>query len=225
MKAFNIATILCLLLATLGYAQVVQVTDDNVNSLVTSESEWLLEFYAEWCGYCRKFAPKYEEVEDALSDSSVQVGKVDVESSPGLAARFFVQRLPTVVHIKDHQVRVVPHDKTLDLVGLIKREEWQDIKPVNAMTSPFSAVGTLVGFTGRMVKWASSLSPTMMVILMLVLLGVVVILPIYMPKDGDNQAQNDEQATEDTSSVTSARKPEPSSSSTTTKQRKSKRID
>lgn len=96
--------------------------------------------YAEWCGYCRKFAPKYEEVEDALSDSSVQVGKVDVESSPGLAARFFVQRLPTVVHIKDHQVRVVPHDKTLDLVGLIKREEWQDIKPVNAMTSPFSAV-------------------------------------------------------------------------------------
>ena len=100
----------------------------------------MLLSYADWCGYCRKFAPKYAAVEDALSESSVQVGKVDVETSPGLAARFFVQRLPTVVHIKNHQVRVVPHEKTLDLVGLIQREEWQEIKPVNALTSPFSAV-------------------------------------------------------------------------------------
>lgn len=32
-----------------------------------------------------------------------KLGVVNVETNPGLSARFFVSRLPTIVHIKDHE--------------------------------------------------------------------------------------------------------------------------
>ncbi|KAI9276907.1 thioredoxin-like protein [Phascolomyces articulosus] len=131
-------------IATLSFAQVTEVTDDNVGSLIGKSDEWVLEFYADWCGYCRKFAPKYEAAQRVLASSptshNVGVGKVNVETSPGLAARFFVQRLPTIVHIKDHEVRVIPADRMNDLVNIVQDQLWQEFQPVNGMTSPFSVM-------------------------------------------------------------------------------------
>ncbi|KAI8378804.1 thioredoxin-like protein, partial [Choanephora cucurbitarum] len=74
--------------------------------LVTKEDEWIVDFYADWCSYCKKAAPRIEAAERLLRLSShkhVKVGLVNVETSPALAARFLISRLPTVVHIKDHQ--------------------------------------------------------------------------------------------------------------------------
>ncbi|KAI7856118.1 thioredoxin-like protein [Circinella umbellata] len=130
--------------ATLSFAQVTEVTDDNVGSLIGNSDEWLLEFYADWCGYCRKFAPTYEAVQRVLASSptshNVGVGKVNVETSPGLAARFFVQRLPTIMHIKNHEVRVIPADRMNDLVSIIEDQSWTELQAVNGMTSPFSVM-------------------------------------------------------------------------------------
>ncbi|KAI8139972.1 thioredoxin-like protein [Fennellomyces sp. T-0311] len=130
------------LLAALCFAQVTEVTDSNVGSLVGKQDEWLLEFYADWCGYCRKFAPKYEAVQRVLASSptshDVRVGKVNVDTNPGLAARFFIQRLPTIMHIKDHEVRVIPADRMNDLVSIVEDQSWNEIKPASGITSPFS---------------------------------------------------------------------------------------
>lgn len=101
-----------------------------------------LASYADWCGYCKKFAPKYEAAERILASnaqtSHVRVGKVNVDTAPSLAARFFVSRLPTVVHIKEHEVRVIPPAQTSNLASLIANEEWRAIEPVKGLTSPFS---------------------------------------------------------------------------------------
>lgn len=71
---------------------------------------------------------------------NIKVGRVNVDTNPGLAARFFISRLPTVVHIKNHEVRVIPHDRVNDLVSLMETEEWREIKPVRGITSPFNIV-------------------------------------------------------------------------------------
>ncbi|KAI8328406.1 thioredoxin-like protein [Blakeslea trispora] len=87
-------------------AALVQLTDDNFSELVTKQDEWVIDFYADWCSYCKKAAPRIEAAERLLSLSShkhVKVGLVNVETSPALAARFLISRLPTVVHIKDHE--------------------------------------------------------------------------------------------------------------------------
>lgn len=43
----------------------------------------------------------------------VKLGKINVETNPGLSARFFISRLPTIVHVKDHQGKDLYSDREL----------------------------------------------------------------------------------------------------------------
>lgn len=80
-------------------SNVVELTTSNFGK--TSEGLWLLEFYAPWCGHCKKLAPTYERVatyfSEAKSGSGVHVAKIDATEHPGLAGRFDVKGYPTLL--------------------------------------------------------------------------------------------------------------------------------
>ena len=59
----------------------------------------VLDFWATWCGPCRMLAPTIAEIAEELS-GKVKVGKVDVDDQPGLAARFGISSIPTVLVFK-----------------------------------------------------------------------------------------------------------------------------
>lgn len=59
----------------------------------------LLIFGAKWCGPCQAMSPGLEKAKDALP--GVAFEKVDAESNPGLAERYSVRSLPTLVLLKD----------------------------------------------------------------------------------------------------------------------------
>lgn len=66
--------------------------------------------YADWCGYCKRLEPKFYAADRLLSMSSyshTKMGVVNVQTNPGLAARFFVSRLPTVVHIINKEGKLI----------------------------------------------------------------------------------------------------------------------
>ncbi|KAI9468080.1 MAG: thioredoxin-like protein [Benjaminiella poitrasii] len=106
---FGLVCIGLLALFTFCYANVQQLTDENFSDLVKKEDEWLIDFYADWCGYCKRLEPKFlaaDRILAKIENSNVKLGMVNTERNPGLAARFFISRLPTLVHVKDHQGRM-----------------------------------------------------------------------------------------------------------------------
>ena len=60
----------------------------------------LVDFWAPWCGPCRAMAPHFERAARSLKDR-VRLVKVNTEEAPGLAARFGIRAIPTLVLFKN----------------------------------------------------------------------------------------------------------------------------
>ena len=67
-----------------------------------SEGEVLIDFYATWCGPCRMIAPIVAKIAEGHPELSVL--RVDVDKVPQAAAKFGVNSIPTLVHMKDGTV-------------------------------------------------------------------------------------------------------------------------
>ena len=60
----------------------------------------LIDFFATWCGPCRMLSPIIEEIA-AECEGRFRVVKVDVDEAPGLASRFGITSIPTLVVVKN----------------------------------------------------------------------------------------------------------------------------
>ena len=59
----------------------------------------LVDFWASWCGPCRMLAPVIEEISE--SAKGVKFGKVEISNEQGLAGKFGVMSIPTLILFKD----------------------------------------------------------------------------------------------------------------------------
>jgi thioredoxin 1 len=80
------------------------LTEASFDAELTKHKEILMvDFWAEWCGPCRAIAPTLEELARE-SAGKVSLAKVNVDEHPGLAARYGVRSIPTILFIKDAAV-------------------------------------------------------------------------------------------------------------------------
>ena len=90
-----------------------EATDGNFDELVLkSDKPVIVDFWAEWCGPCRMVGPIVEEVGVDYEGKAV-VTKVDVDSNPGITAKYGIRNIPTILFFKngevaDKQVGAVP---------------------------------------------------------------------------------------------------------------------
>ncbi len=63
----------------------------------------MVDFWAEWCAPCRAIAPTLEELARE-SAGRVSLAKVNVDEQPGLAARYGIRSIPTILFVKDGKV-------------------------------------------------------------------------------------------------------------------------
>ena len=78
---------------------IIHLTQDGFDK-VTANGISMVDFWASWCGPCKMLAPVMEDLAGKYEGKAL-VGKVNVDDEPGLAMRFGVMSIPTVVFLKD----------------------------------------------------------------------------------------------------------------------------
>jgi thioredoxin len=73
-------------------------------ALAVAEGVMMVDFWAAWCGPCRAVAPVLEDLARS-SGGTVTLAKVNVDENRGLATRYAIRSIPTILFVKDGKVR------------------------------------------------------------------------------------------------------------------------
>lgn len=80
-----------------------QITSLNFEALQNTGKLMVLDFWATWCGPCRKMSPIVEELADEYEGQAI-VGKCNIEEDEELPTRFGVMNIPTILFLRDGKV-------------------------------------------------------------------------------------------------------------------------
>lgn len=109
----------------------VNVTESTFSDTIKGSPIVFVDFWAEWCGPCRNFAPVYEKA--AESNADIVFAKVDTEAERGLAGSFEISSIPTLMAIRDgivlySQAGALPQEGLNNLIAAIRDVDMEAVR-------------------------------------------------------------------------------------------------
>lgn len=100
-----------------------EFTDEEMDKLMAQPNLIVIDFWAEWCGPCKKLSPTIDELAEEY-DGIVDIRKCDVEENVEVAGKFGVMAIPTIVFLKGGK-------EISRRTGTIKKEQLKEIIEAN----------------------------------------------------------------------------------------------
>lgn len=109
----------------------VDITKDTFGETINDNDIVLVDFWAEWCGPCRAFAPVFEAAAEANQD--IVFAKVDTEDQQELAGSFDIRSIPTLMVFREqimlfNQPGALPESALTDLIQQIRDLDMDDVR-------------------------------------------------------------------------------------------------
>jgi thioredoxin 1 len=109
----------------------VDLSLETLEATIEKNDIVLIDFWAEWCGPCKMFAPTYEKVSEDFE--TIVFAKVDTEAHQELAAQFQIRSIPTLVVFKDQigifaQPGALPEEGLRDLIVQVEALDMDEVR-------------------------------------------------------------------------------------------------
>ena len=81
-----------------------QITENNFETeVIQSDKPVMVDFWTTWCGPCKMISPIVDQIATEMAGTA-KIGKVDVDGNVGLANRFNIRSIPTLLFFKNGQL-------------------------------------------------------------------------------------------------------------------------
>lgn len=87
-------------------SNVITLTDGTINNVIKEHPSLLVEFYAPWCGHCKRLAPEYEKAANILKETGSKgvLAKLDATVEKTAASAWSIRGYPTLLYFENGEM-------------------------------------------------------------------------------------------------------------------------
>jgi len=129
----RLVVLACLVLGLHGSQRAEVLTDENFHALIKGDT-WIVDFFAPWCGHCKKLAPEMDKLV-SMVEGVAKVGTVDATANKGVANAFDVHGYPTLKLFQNDGATVTDYKGPRDADGLQKFIKKMESSPIETLST------------------------------------------------------------------------------------------